>query len=149
MRKCLACKLNRNPSLVPGGRITESKYWIVEPCLGPYGEGTLVIKTRKHKEQFSECTRAELLEFAQLLKRTHQALEITLRPENIYISKWGEETKHLHILVQPIFRTTKQRFKAKGPALQSEMVKRGKISNPEKIRKIAKKLKTWFTEKHR
>lgn len=146
MKSCLACRLNKNPNLIPGGRIAETENWIVEHCIGSYGIGTLVIKTKQHKEQFSQCSKAELEEFAILLLKTHQAIEAICKPERIYLAKWGEETKHLHILIQPIHQETKKQFKAKGPILQSKMMEKGEKPNWEDAEKIAIALKNWMKE---
>lgn len=138
MRKCLACKLNRNPYLVPGGRIAATKNWIVEHCLGPFGVGAVVIKTKRHVENFSECSDKEMEEFARLIKSTHLALEEVLKAEQIYVSKWGEETPHIHFLIQPVQQETKEQFKAHGPLLQAKMVQSGEEPNSRKVSQVAK-----------
>jgi diadenosine tetraphosphate (Ap4A) HIT family hydrolase len=146
MKICLACRLNKNPNLVPGGRITEGKYWIVEHCIGPCGIGTLVIKTKRHKERFSKCTDEELNEFCRLFKQIHQAIEAIIKPDQIYVSKWGEETRHLHVLVQPISKAIKRKLAAKGPTLQAKMFKKAEKPDWKEAEKIAIKIRKWIIE---
>lgn len=145
MHECLACKLIKNPQLVPGGRIAETKHWIVEHCVGPFGIGTLILKTKQHKVRFSECTQAEVREFAKLLKSVHLAMEEVFKPEHIYVSLWGEDTPHVHFLVQPITQETKKKLKAHGPLLQAEMVETGEKPDPQQAAKAAERLKRWFS----
>lgn len=146
MDSCLACRLNKNPSLVPGGRITETENWIVEHCIKNFGIGALVIKTKQHKIQFSQCSNEEIEEFGNLLKKTHQAIEAICKPEQIYIAKWGEGINHLHVLIQPVDKKTKQEFKAKGPTLQAKMVEKGEKPDWNKARKVTTKIKKWIEE---
>lgn len=145
MRKCLACRLNGNPSPVPGGRIAETKHWIVEHCVGPFGIGAVVIKTKAHIESFSECSDREIEEFARLLKITHRALEEVFETRKIYLSKWGEETPHLHVILQPISKQIKGKYKSHGPALQAKMVETGEKPDPQQAAKAAERLKRWFS----
>jgi diadenosine tetraphosphate (Ap4A) HIT family hydrolase len=144
MDTCLACRLNNNPNLVPGGRIVETKHWIVEHCIGPFGVGAVILKTKQHKARFSECTQSEVKEFASLLKLIHDAMEDVLNPEHIYVSKWGEVTPHVHFLIQPITQETKKKYQAHGPLLQAKMVQSGEIPDPKQAAQVAKKLKQWF-----
>ena len=147
MSDCLACLLNNNPNLVPGGRITETKHWIVEHCLGSLGIGSLVIKTKTHKEDLTEGFKEELVELAVLLSKTHGALESVLKPDRIYIAKWGETTEHLHFVIQPVDKKTKQRFDAKGPLLQARMLEQGESLNWKKAGRISLRIRRYL-EKH-
>ena len=144
MDTCLACRLNNNPDLVPGGRITQTRHWIVEHCVGSFGVGAVVIKTKKHIEKFSECSALQTREFVKLLKSVHLAMEEVLQPEHIYVSKWGEVTPHVHFLIQPITQETKKKYQAHGPLLQAKMVQSGEIPDPKQAAQVAKKLKQWF-----
>ena len=144
MKGCLACRLNELPESVPGGRIAQGKYWLVEHCIGPFGVGAVVIKTNKHIEKLSDCSQVEVREFAGLLKSVHLAMEEVLQPEHIYVSRWGEDTPHLHFLIQPITQETKKKYQAHGPRLQAEMVESGEKPDPKKATQVAKKLKQWF-----
>lgn len=145
MQECLACKLNNDPSLVPGGRIVETISWIVEHCIGPFGVGSLILKTKQHKVRFSECTQAEVREFAKLLKSIHLAMEEVLAPERIYVSLWGEVTPHIHLVIQPVSKQMKRKYHSHGPELQAKMVESGVKPDPEKAAQVAGKLKRWFT----
>lgn len=146
MKNCLACRLNRKPELVPGGRIFEGKFWNIEHCITTFGVGSVVIKTKRHIEQYSDCSQEETEEFGELFFKLNKAVEEVCKPEQIYISKWGEETDHFHLLIQPVFRETRQRFNLKGPTLQAKMVEKKEKPDWNKAEKIAIKIKSWMKD---
>lgn len=131
---------------MPGGRIYVTGNWIVEHCIGNLGYGTVIIKTKKHKENFSQCSNAEIMEFANLLKILHLAIEKVCNPDQIYISKWGEEVKHLHIVIQPIYQKMKMQYQAKGPSLQAKMLNEGKDLDWKKAEKNSKEVKSIYSK---
>jgi hypothetical protein len=45
---CLACDLAEGRRDLPGGRIHDTRHWIVQHSIGPLGVGTLVVKPRRH-----------------------------------------------------------------------------------------------------
>lgn len=51
MNSCITCKLNKDPSGAPGGRIKEYNFWILEHIVEPIPvKGWLILKTKRHTE---------------------------------------------------------------------------------------------------
>jgi diadenosine tetraphosphate (Ap4A) HIT family hydrolase len=51
---CLACDLAEGRMPLPGGVIYEGHSWIVEHCVGPFGVGTLLVKSKRHVTRVSQ-----------------------------------------------------------------------------------------------
>ena len=47
---CLACDANAGRIEVPGGTIAETEHWHADHCIGPFGVGAVVVKTKEHVE---------------------------------------------------------------------------------------------------
>jgi diadenosine tetraphosphate (Ap4A) HIT family hydrolase len=57
---CLACDTLHGRVEVPGGTIAETEYWLADHCVGPFGVGAVVVKTKEHVEDLAERVRAFL-----------------------------------------------------------------------------------------
>jgi diadenosine tetraphosphate (Ap4A) HIT family hydrolase len=51
---CLASDLAEGRMPLPGGVIYEGHSWIVEHCVGPFGVGTLLVKSKRHVTRVSQ-----------------------------------------------------------------------------------------------
>jgi hypothetical protein len=47
---CLACGVLAGRIDVPGGTIAETQHWDADHCLGPFGVGAVVVKSKEHVE---------------------------------------------------------------------------------------------------
>lgn len=45
---CLACDVLSGRVEVPGGTIAETEHWHADHCLGPFGVGAVVVKSKEH-----------------------------------------------------------------------------------------------------
>jgi len=138
---CLACRLNKDDSEVPGGTIAENKYWTVRHCIGPYGIGAMIIGARRHVESFADLEKEEAESFSPLLRNVCQAIMKALKPERIYINSWGESTRHLHFLLQPRYKGMIEEYGGTGSTIQAKMVKERKPLDKKRAKEAAEAIK--------
>jgi diadenosine tetraphosphate (Ap4A) HIT family hydrolase len=101
---CLACDLAAGRRDLPGGRIHETAYWIVEHCVGPLGVGALLVKPARHVVSVGELNGGEAAELGPLLQRAAAVVNELSRPEQVYVGLWshaGRKRVHIHFVVQP------------------------------------------------
>ncbi len=81
MKKCLACDLMNEKAELPGGRIYQTAYWVVEHCIGPFGVGSMIVKPKRHCIHFWELTAEETRELGPLLRRASATIRAILNPD--------------------------------------------------------------------
>lgn len=115
---CLACQTLSGQLAVPGGTIAENEWWLADHCLGPYGVGSVVVKTKAHRENIADLTANELAAMGFFLQQISIAMEQALGAERIYINLWVDEAPHhVHFVLQPRY-PGKQELGLKGIELQ-------------------------------
>src|SRR5262249_4092639 len=65
---CLACDALAGRVDVPGGTITATEHWQAEHCLGPFGVGAVVVKTKEHVGDLWHLPDAAAAELGPLLR---------------------------------------------------------------------------------
>jgi diadenosine tetraphosphate (Ap4A) HIT family hydrolase len=99
---CLACDLTAGRLPLPGGLIAETAAWRVEHCLGPFGVGAAVVKTKEHRESLWELADDEAAELGPLLRRVSGAIVDGLGAERAYVKMWVDKPPlHVHLVVYP------------------------------------------------
>jgi diadenosine tetraphosphate (Ap4A) HIT family hydrolase len=99
---CLACQILAGLAQVPGGIIAENPWWVADHCLGPYGLGSVVLKTRAHRENLWELTTAESAALGPFMQQMSQAIAIAMEAERVYVSLWVDQPPyHVHFVLQP------------------------------------------------
>ncbi len=129
MNDCYACNLTNGTFDLPGGRIFQTNYWVVEHCTGPLGVGTLIIKPFRHCLQVADLNPEEAFELGPLLRQITNAMRALLAPDQIYVCLWSHkdwEAQHIHFVLQPIWRQMAKEFDSGGPNLQANMMREGK-----------------------
>jgi diadenosine tetraphosphate (Ap4A) HIT family hydrolase len=125
---CLACDLSEGRSDLPGGRISETREWLVEHCVGPLGTGTLVVKPKRHVVHISELRPDEADELGPLLARVAAVISELTHPDQVYVSLLshsGSVPAHIHFVVQPVTRARMNEYgQLHGPKLQVAMFER-------------------------
>jgi diadenosine tetraphosphate (Ap4A) HIT family hydrolase len=124
MDGCLACDLAEGRQPLPGGRVGETRRWIVEHTVGPLGVGTLIVKPRRHVIHVADLTAEEAVELGPLLQRTALVVTRLVEPDQVYLSLWSHAERkpgHIHWVVQPVTRAVMQEFDDCGPSLQVKM----------------------------
>jgi diadenosine tetraphosphate (Ap4A) HIT family hydrolase len=147
---CLACDLAEGRTPLPGGVIHESRTWRVEHCVGPLGVGTLIVKPRRHVLHVAELVEEEAAELGPLLRLTADVASRLTEAEQVYICLWshaGGVPVHIHFVVQPVTRETKEGWDAYGPDLQVRMFESGDLPPPDGVETFAKQARLLFASR--
>ncbi len=99
---CLACQILAGAQPVPGGTIAENPWWVADHCVGPYGLGSVVIKTRTHRENLWDLSMAESASMGPFLQQMSEAIALAMGAERVYVSLWVDQPPyHVHFVLQP------------------------------------------------
>jgi diadenosine tetraphosphate (Ap4A) HIT family hydrolase len=99
---CLACDVLAGRVEVPGGTIVESEHWHADHCIGPFGVGAVVVKTKEHVESLWGLPDAAAAELGPLLRRVSGAIVDGLGAERAYLTMWVDQPPlHVHLVVYP------------------------------------------------
>ena len=102
MKGCLACELMDGTREVPGGTVAEDEHWAVDHCLGPFGVGAFVLKTKEHRDSLWTMTDGEAATAGPFLRRLSQAIIDALGAERVYVTVWVDAPPHhMHFVVWP------------------------------------------------
>jgi hypothetical protein len=100
---CLACDLTSGDRELPGGRIRQTRYWVVEHCVGPLGVGTLVVKPARHCVYMGALTLPEALDLGPLLAQAARCVQELTNAEQVYVCLWSHAGwSPQHILCLPL-----------------------------------------------
>lgn len=147
MEGCMACDLADGKLPLPGGRLHETTYWLVEHCVGPLGPGTLIVKPRRHVTSVSDLTDAEASELGPLLRRASAVAGELVHAEQVYNCLWshaGGVPVHIHYVVQPVTTDLMERHASHGPVLQVAMFAEGDLPGGDQIEAIAGRARAAF-----
>lgn len=115
---CLACQILAGEVKVPGGVIAENPWWIADHCLGPYGLGSVVIKSKVHRENLWQLTPEESASLGPFMQDVSEAIAKALEAERVYVSLWVDQPPyHVHFVLQPRY-PGKRELGLKGLELQ-------------------------------
>jgi diadenosine tetraphosphate (Ap4A) HIT family hydrolase len=98
MSECLICE--KHEQVVQP--IYEDQEWMVTH--GPLGSqilGYLYIEPKRHVENWSDFTEAELQKVGPLIKQLEQALKKVLNIDRVYVVTISEAVRHLHFHIIP------------------------------------------------
>jgi len=144
---CLACDLASGRQHLPGGRIHESQFWIVEHCVGPLGVGTLLLKPKRHVTRLAELTDRENVELGPLLAQTARVVDSLTVADQVYACLWshaGAVPVHIHFVVQPVTRELIAEHGVHGPYLQTMMFDRASPPPLEEVESFASRARAVF-----
>ena len=106
---CLACQTLQGQVAVPGGVIAENEWWLADHCLGPYGVGAIVVKTKIHREELADLSANEAASLGLFLQRLTTAMRVALGAKRVYINLWDDDAPHhVHFLLQPRYGTREE-----------------------------------------
>jgi diadenosine tetraphosphate (Ap4A) HIT family hydrolase len=149
MDGCLACDLAEGRQHLPGGRVGETRHWIVEHTVGPLGVGTLIVKPKRHVVHVADLTAEEAAELGPLLRRTALAVTELVEPDQVYLALWshaGRIPGHIHWVVQPVTRAVMEEFDDYGPALQVKLFDQVAPLNAEAVEAFAERARGLLRE---
>jgi diadenosine tetraphosphate (Ap4A) HIT family hydrolase len=116
---CLACQILAGTHTVPGGTIAENDWWVADHCLGPYGLGSVVIKTRTHRENLGDLSVAEAAALGPFMQQISVSMTQALGAARVYVSLWVDQPPyHVHFVLQPRYPDNPQELGLKGLELQ-------------------------------
>ncbi len=116
--ECLACQILTGTVTVPGGIIAENDWWVADHCLGPYGLGSVVIKSKVHRENLWQLTPEESTSLGPFMQDVSEAIAKALQAERVYVSLWVDQPPyHVHFVLQPRY-PGKRELGLKGLELQ-------------------------------
>lgn len=98
---CLACRTNKGIVKPPGGPILEGKYWRLEHTLLPTVPGWLILKSRSHVISLAQMPRNAMVELADMLYLAEAAIVEVVRPERVYVVRFGDVVEHFHFHLLP------------------------------------------------
>lgn len=99
---CLACDALAGRLEIPGGTIDETAHWQAEHCIGPFGVGAVVVKTKQHVESLWELPDTAAAELGPFLRRVSGAIVDGLGAERAYLTMWVDAPPHhVHLVVYP------------------------------------------------
>jgi diadenosine tetraphosphate (Ap4A) HIT family hydrolase len=82
--------------------IEETSAWRAEHCVGSFGSGAVVVKTREHREALWQLQPAEAAELGPFLARISGAIVDGLGAERAYLTMWVDmPPHHVHLVLYP------------------------------------------------
>ena len=119
---CIACSVGAGVIEAPGGCITETESWAADHCVGPYGVGAVVIRTKEHVEDFWRLGEQALAELGPLLRDVSAAIVDARGAERVYVTMWvDKQPHHVHMVVFPRWPSDQER----GPGLLAKHIAAG------------------------
>ena len=117
MEGCLACDATAGRIEVPGGMIAQTKHWHADHCIGPFGVGAVVVKTREHVESLWALSDEAAAELGPFLRRVSGAIVEGLGAERTYLTMWVDKPPlHVHMVIYPRWPDEVER----GPSLDQK-----------------------------
>jgi diadenosine tetraphosphate (Ap4A) HIT family hydrolase len=133
---CLACDLTAGRRELPGGRLHETRHWIVEHCVGPLGLGALIVKPRRHVVTVGALHEAEAADLGAVLRKSASVVDSLCAPEQVYVGLWshaGRARVHIHFVVQPATTELIDEIGDYGPHLQAGLFERDVLPTPAEV----------------
>lgn len=149
MENCIACELLTGKKHLPGGAIHQNKYWSLEPCIGPFYSGTIILKPIRHVLSFSDLTDIEAKQFGILLKESIRIIKSITKCDQVYICQWshaGWTPVHIHFVLQPVWNEQREKYTKPGAFLQAELSSKYEFPSEEEIEEFVSKAKEEFNE---
>lgn len=93
--------------------IKETEHWIVNHRIGSKLPGYLMVGARQETTNLFDLPAAAHAELGPLLAEIQKAVQELLKPENLYIGRYGHTKSHsIHFHVIPIYDWVKEAFLA-------------------------------------
>jgi diadenosine tetraphosphate (Ap4A) HIT family hydrolase len=107
---CVACDALAGRIEVPGGMIDETEHWHADHCIGPFGVGAVVVKTKQHVEDLWRLPDGAAAELGPFLRRISGAIVDGLGAERAYLTMWVDKPPlHVHLVLYPRWPTDEKR----------------------------------------
>ena len=137
---CLACDVLAGRVEVPGGTIDETEHWHADHCLGPFGVGAIVVKTKQHVESLWKLPDGAADELGPFLRRISGAIVSGLGAERAYLTMWVDKPPlHVHLVIYPRWPDEGER----GPAVDQKRYFAGP-PDPDAAAEAAQRLREYL-----
>lgn len=141
---CFACQTIAGTKTTPPGAVFENDYWLADHCVGAFGVGAIVVKTKAHRENLWELTPEESASLGHVLKTVSEAIVYALGAERVYVSLWVDQPPyHVHFVLQPRYPGKAEAWGFKGWRLQLLRLLRGK-PDAEQASEAAEKIRNYL-----
>lgn len=147
---CYACELAAGHADLPGGRIAESAYWLMEHCTGPLGVGTLILKPKRHCLHLGDLSADESAELGSMLTLTASLIRDLKACEQVYACLWSHaqwQPGHIHFVVQPAGAAEREYSEQPGPSLQVAMFERNQMPDPGAVGEFCDRARSWLRDR--
>jgi len=120
--------------------IAETSSWRAEHCIGSFGAGAVVVKTKEHRESLWQLEPAEAEALGPFLRRMSGAIVDGLGAERAYLTMWVDKPPlHVHLVVYPRWPGERER----GPGIESARFAAGPPAESE-MEAAAEKLRAYL-----
>jgi diadenosine tetraphosphate (Ap4A) HIT family hydrolase len=108
--QCLACRVNSGDEPAPGGVIAETTHWVADHCIGAFGVGAVVVKTKAHVEDLWSLCPDAAEELGPFLRRVSRAIVDGVGAERVYLTMWVDKPPHhVHLVLYPRYPSETRR----------------------------------------
>jgi diadenosine tetraphosphate (Ap4A) HIT family hydrolase len=140
---CFACQTVQGEATAPGGIVYQNEYWFADHCIGAMGVGSIVVKTKAHRENLWELTLEESTTLGTTLRLLSEAIVHALGAERVYVSLWVDQSPyHVHFVLQPRYPKPAE-WSLKGWRLQLLRTLQG-TPDPLKMAEAAEKVQLYL-----
>ncbi|WP_416675845.1 HIT family protein [Egbenema bharatensis] len=140
---CFACQTVRGEATAPGGVVYENEYWLADHCIGAMGIGSIVVKTKAHRENLWELTAEESTTLGPTFRLISEAIVHALGAERVYVTLWVDQSPyHVHFVLQPRYPEPAE-WNLKGWQLQSMRNLQG-TPDPLQMAEAARKIRLYL-----
>jgi len=94
-------KVKRYTEIANSLLVLENKYYSAVQCGNCDIPGYIILKTKKQIKKIHDMPKEALALLGVVLSKLEHAIELILKPDKIYIVKFGEESDALHFHVFP------------------------------------------------
>jgi diadenosine tetraphosphate (Ap4A) HIT family hydrolase len=141
---CFACQTVQGVTTAPGGIVFENQFWLADHCIGAFGVGSIVVKTKAHRANLWELTPEESQSLGPILQAVSNAIIQALGAERVYVSLWVDQPPyHVHFVLQPRYPGHSEAWGLKGWKLQFIRLLRGK-PDPVRAEAAAQKVREFL-----
>jgi diadenosine tetraphosphate (Ap4A) HIT family hydrolase len=99
---CFACQTIAGTNTAPGGVVYENDDWLADHCIGAFGVGAIVLKTKAHRANLWDLTSEETESLGKTMRLLSEAIVHALGAERVYVSLWVDQPPyHVHFVLQP------------------------------------------------
>lgn len=146
--ECMGCAIGKGEVIVPGGAIFEGKTVLLGADPEIPIPGFLIVNVKKHVRSFSEFSREERIEIADVIACAEKALrELNITNEVTLVQE--ERSKHFHLWIFPHYDWMTEKF-GKGinylRAISEYAREHNSPNNINEVLNVVERVRKYFSE---